>query len=109
MSAMSLSELFGDLDEEDDEEDFRPNAAEISDIESAEEMETDMPLPMCPILKVRRVSFFRPESGKFNQKFVFICCNAQRHFASYSHRFNAHLYLTLLRFIPPKIPGQYRK
>ena len=36
---MSLSDLFGDLgDDEDDEEDFRPDAAQISDIESGDEI-----------------------------------------------------------------------
>ena len=37
LQIMSLSELFGS-DMEDDEEDFRPSANAISDIESGEEM-----------------------------------------------------------------------
>ena len=37
---MSLSDLFGDLGDEDDEEDYRPDANQISDIESEEGMDT---------------------------------------------------------------------
>lgn len=36
---MSLSDLFGDLGDEDDEEDYRPDSNQISDIEDDEEME----------------------------------------------------------------------
>lgn len=41
---MSLSDLFGDLgDDEDEEDDYRPDAAQISDIESADEIAPSAP------------------------------------------------------------------
>ena len=41
---MSLSDLFGDLgDDEDEEDDYRPDAAQISDIESADEIAPSVP------------------------------------------------------------------
>ena len=37
---MSLSDLFGDLGDEEDEDDYRPDANQISDIEDEEELES---------------------------------------------------------------------
>ena len=49
---MSLSDLFGDLGDEDDEEDYRPDANQISDIESEEDMDT------APLNSVRNLELF---------------------------------------------------